>query len=335
MLKIIGDLDLSDGYFDHGIGVGSKLKRGKNPLAFLHRYENDYWIGNFECVCSNVKETGIPFIINPQHLNDFPHCNLYGVANNHVMQYGAKAYEEMLKYFDNNNILYVGSDERRSARFRHQEKEVGIIAFSLRPDNFSDKPLYWHLPEYTHIEAEIDKLIDCDYRIAFIHWGYEFINYPNIEQKKFAHWLVDKGIDLVIGMHPHVIQGYEIYKDRHIFYSLGNGVFNMPWEPTKYGLMLSVDLNGEPQVNWDYIKIEESFPKIVKKVPEKYTMQYLNSRLTINEEDEKYFAKAKKFYLEYRKNNRKDILKNFIKIGPLASWNIISEFISRKVISRK
>ena len=330
MLRIFGDMDLSDGYFDRGIGVGSKLKNGEDPLGLLSRDDNDFWIGNFECVCSNVKETGVPFIINPEHLQHFRHCNLYGVANNHVMQHGDSAYRELLKYLDSENILYAGSDERRSVRFQHHGKNIGLIAFSQRPDNFTSSPLYWHLPELIEIEDEIKKLSPCDYRIAFIHWGYEFINYPNIDQKALAHWLVDKGIDLVVGMHPHVMQGTEIYRGKHIFYSLGNCVFNMPWEPTKYGLTLNVDLEGEPKVDYEYVKINNCFPQKVQNVPEKYSMKYLNFLLTINEENEKYFSKAHLCYLQYRKVNRKDILFNFLKIGPKASFDIIRNFIAPK-----
>lgn len=330
MIKIFGDMELSDGYFDAGIGVGSKLRNGINPFASIVRGKDDFWIGNFECVCSTAKNTGTPFIINPVHLNNFHHCDLYGVANNHVMQHGHDAYQEMLDYLDEHQIPYVGSYNRRSTTFQHQNKQIGIIAFSQRPDNFTDSPLYWHLPEYSEIEEEITKLSDCDYKIAFIHWGYEFINYPNIDQKLLGHWLVDQGIDLVIGMHPHVTQGYEVYKGKHIFYSLGNCIFNMPWEPTKYGLSVSVNLKEEPKVNFEYLQLNGYFPKIVDKVPEKYSMAYLNSLLDINEENEKYFAKAKKCYLEYRKINRKDILRNFLKISPKASLEIIHNFISKR-----
>lgn len=329
MLRIFGDIDLSDGYFDRGIGVGAKLKRGQNPFEAIPRDKDDFWIGNFECVCSNEKETGVPFIINPEHFQDFPHLNLYGVANNHVMQHGDFAYSEMLNYFDSKNILYAGTHNRRSVKFYHQRKKVGLLAFSQRPDNFTDAPLYWHLPEMSDIEGEISKISDCDYKIAFLHWGYEFINYPNVEQKQLAHWMVDKGIDIVVGMHPHVMQGYEIYKGKYIFYSLGNCVFNMPWDPTKYGLTLKIDLSAEPRVEYEYILLESYFPRIVNDVPEKYSVEYLNSLLKINEDNEKYFAKAYKSYLEYRKVNRRDILCNFMKIGPKASCQIIKNFFKK------
>ena len=107
-----------------------------------------------------------------------------------------------------------------------------------RPENFSETPLYWSMPEYSEIEEEIEKLSGCDFRIAYVHWGNEFINYPYVDQKNLAHLMIDKGADIIIGMHPHVLQGFEVYKGKYIFYSLGNFVFNMPWTPTKYAELL-------------------------------------------------------------------------------------------------
>ena len=64
------------------------------------------------------------------------HLDLYGVANNHVMQHGGSAYREMLWYLGDYGVQYVGSLERRSTTFFHEGKKVGIMAFSQRPDIF-------------------------------------------------------------------------------------------------------------------------------------------------------------------------------------------------------
>lgn len=225
MLKIVGDIHLADGFFDIGFGVGSSIKKGVDPFAKLKRSENDFWIGNFESVCSDTSNKkgsyAKQFIISPDDISHIKHLDLYSIANNHVMQHGKKAYCEMLQYFESRSVQYVGSVDRKSTSFIHQGKKIGIIAFSQRPENFSKEPLYWLLPEYEDVNAELSKLSGCDYKIIFVHWGYEFINYPNIDQKAFAHYLIDKGADLIIGTHPHVLHGYEIYKGKHIFYSYG------------------------------------------------------------------------------------------------------------------
>ena len=61
--------------------------------------------------------------------------------------------------------------------------------------------------------------------VAF-HWGDEFQNYPNDEQKRLAHLSIDLGADLVLGFHPHAIQGFELYKGKFIAYSTGNFIMD-------------------------------------------------------------------------------------------------------------
>lgn len=332
MLKIIGDINFCDGYFDLGIGTGTAIANGQDPFIHLDIKLEDFWIGNFECVCARSNDKYEPFVISPNALKHVKHLGLYGISNNHVMQHGKGKYDEMTEYLSSNYINYAGSNERRSTTFRHQNKKVGFLSFSMRPDNFSKNPSYWHLPDLCEIKYEIERLSDCDYRIAFVHWGYEFINYPNIGQKQLAHWLVDSGIDLVAGMHPHVAQGIEVYNGKQIYYSLGNAVFNMPWEPTQYGLMINVDLGQkQPVVSTSYIHIgDDHFPAIVSSVPKEYSLEYLNSLLAINKEDEIYFSKARERYLSYRKANRMWILCNMFKLSSSARSYIISNFIKRR-----
>ncbi len=338
MIRIVGDINFSDGYFDTGFGIGSAIKNGLDPFKNLNRKESDFWIGNFECVCSNISnKKGIynkQFRIVPEYLSHIKHFDLYGVANNHVMQHGDEAYREMLKYFDNKNIKYVGSKNNKSKTFEHQGKKVGIISFSQRPDNFSENPLYWSLPEYKDIVYEVDKINTCDFRIAYIHWGNEFINYPYIDQRQFAHLLVDSGIDLIIGMHPHILQGLEIYKGKHIFYSLGNFVFNMPWEPTKYSIVVNLDLLNEVRITYDYIKIGKDYtPNYTELVPEKYQLKYLNTLINHSLENEFYYNHVFKNMKEYKKSNYLDIIDSILrfKLKPNYMVDILRDFVKRKI----
>ena len=61
--------------------------------------------------------------------------------------------------------------------------------------------------------------------IACCHWGIEGDHYPNDYQQKLAHQIIDWGADVLIGTHPHVLQGVELYKGKLICYSLGNFCF--------------------------------------------------------------------------------------------------------------
>src|SRR5450756_3182357 len=69
-----------------------------------------------------------------------------------------------------------------------------------------------------------------DYVVASFHWGIELATSPGADQRELAHLAVDSGADLVLGHHPHVVQGLELYRNRLIAYSLGNFIFSPPRE---------------------------------------------------------------------------------------------------------
>ena len=64
--------------------------------------------------------------------------------------------------------------------FDHQSSKVSVTSFSLRKDEVHYESLYWNFPELREIEKEYNKL-ESDFKIVYIHWGVEFINYPAIE----------------------------------------------------------------------------------------------------------------------------------------------------------
>lgn len=336
MIFFTGDLNLTDGYFDTGFGVGSRLKQGFNPFQHIERKPEDCWIGNFEGVASEISDkTGnavMQFRVEPQCLSHLKHFNLYGIANNHAMQHGAAAYQRTFDYLTSCGCLCFGSNLQKSQVFEHQDRRVSITGFSQRIDAFFQEPCYWHNPEYKDIEQEIKQLPEDSFKIVFVHWGNEFINRPSSPQKRFAHWLVDIGFDLVIGMHPHVLQGYEQYQGKFVFYSLGNFVFDMPWEPTKYGAIVSVDLLNETIVP-KYVKINDEFaPQIIdeKDVPQEFCFDYLNEQLVKEDNSEEYHAEINRCYKQYRKANHKDIAKKML-AHPSVNSGVIKDFIKRRL----
>ena len=86
------------------------------------------------------------------------HFNIYGVANNHVMQHGAAAYNEMLTNIDKLGSKYVGNLSNKTITIDYKKHKFGLAVFSLRGEAFSEKPLYWLRPEYNEIESELPKI---------------------------------------------------------------------------------------------------------------------------------------------------------------------------------
>lgn len=337
MLKFVGDICFSDKNFDVGFGVGTKISNGFNPFEKLSKHEDDIWIGNFESVVArNTNKTDYRkecFLISPESIANLGFIDYYGIANNHVMEHGETAYREMCSNLQSLSKGVFGSLEQKSVTFEHQNKKVSITGFSLRKEETGNQPLYWVLPEMSEIEAEY-KSLDSDYKIAYIHWGVEFINYPNIDQVRFAHWMIDLGFDLIIGMHPHVMQGYEIYKDKYIFYSLGNFVFNMAWTPSKYTAVINLDLIRN-EISWDYIKIDSNlYPVVVEELdtPEIYRFDNLNRFIQKRLNIEEYIKKQQQGLRNYRKSLHWDFLKNITKYKHSTLLGMVKDFINRRFI---
>ena len=336
MLRFTGDICFTDNYFDIGYGVGSAISNGLNPFKNIEKKEDDIWIGNFECVATDIsihsnyrKDC---FRISPSLLGKMNLVDYYGIANNHVAEHGNEAYEQMCEHLNSFCKGCFGSKQQKTIVFEHQTRKIAITAFSLRKDETKREPLYWAFPELNEIEQEYNS-IEADVKILYLHWGVEFINYPNTEQRKLAHWLIDLGYDLIIGMHPHILQGYEVYKGKHIFYSLGNFVFNMAWYPSKFSAVVSFDVNTG-KVECDYVKIDENYsPYIItaSDVPNNMRFEYLNSLFNDNENPESYINKAKKGLKAYRKRNYLSFIKNIHRNNLNIIVNILFDFIKRRM----
>ena len=339
MIHFTGDICLCDKAFDIGFGAGSKIAQGKiRPFDGLNKDNDDVWIGNFEGVISNVTchedYTRDSFRISAENYDKCGSIiDYWGIANNHVMEHGGEAYQQMEQLLSANSKGVFGSDMQRTICFNHQGKKIATTGFSLRVEEGKHQPQYWHIPELKEIQTECEHYADADYRIAYIHWGVEYVNYPELEQVRLAHWLIDIGYDLIIGMHPHILQGFEIYKGKYIYYSLGNCIFNMDYTPSKYGAIVALDVTtGE--VRSRYIHINSiCCPNYISEseVPESYRFASLNKKLTIERNIEKYISEYHRGLKLYRKSNNRYIIKNLHHYRLGVILQILSSFVKRRL----
>ncbi len=79
-----------------------------------------------------------------------------------------------------------------------------------------------------------------DFIIVSIHWGIEYSEYPEAKDIKLAHAIIRSGADAIIGHHPHIFQGIEIFEGRPIFYSLGNFIFGSINENAKENILVEI-----------------------------------------------------------------------------------------------
>lgn len=187
--------------------------------------------------------------------------DLVSLANNHVYDYGAEAMLDTADLLDEADILYMGGgrnidEAKRPVFFDVNGIKVGFVGASnaekmrytpQAEDDFPGVLLAYDTAEFNEVIKQASQ--ECDYLIAYIHWGDEDTNDYNDLQQKLGREFLESGADIVVGGHPHVLQGMEYVDGKPIVYSLGDFWFN---DETKYtGLLkLSIGRDGLKEMSF-------------------------------------------------------------------------------------
>ena len=209
-----------------------------------HFMESDIVFGNLETAMSNkgepMKDKQYTFRSSPKLASYMKKYNfsVVGIANNHILDYGPLAFTDTLKLLKENGISYAGggySKQEASQGVITEKKgtKIGFIAFtrvSPSVDWYAGAKKPGIIGAYKAHEAEVLEAVkrlegECDILIVSLHWGKEGSVAVRKQEAELAHLLIDTGADVIMGHHPHVVQGMEMYKGKPIFYSLGNFFF--------------------------------------------------------------------------------------------------------------
>ena len=184
--------------------------------------KDDFTLVNLECVLTEstdrVEKTwnlkGKPEYVGIMTGSSVEGCSL---GNNHTLDYGPQSLTDTENVLDQAGIVY-GYNEHVATYTTKSRIVIGIVSANL---------LAQTQERANYIRDGIKKLREegADLVIACCHWGIEGDHYPNDYQKTTAHQIIDWGADAVIGNHPHVLQGVELYEGKMICYSLGNFCF--------------------------------------------------------------------------------------------------------------
>lgn len=205
---------------------------------------DDLTIVNFEGTLSNQGERQdktFAFRGNPEYVNILTSSSVEaaGLANNHSSDYGTVSLNDTAATLTNAGILTFNGMSIATTMIN----DVKIALVGINALNYEGA---------SQMEECIRraKINGAQIVILCIHWGVEKDTEPGSDQYQLAHKAVDAGADLVLGSHPHVIQGVEKYNGRYIIYSLGNFCFGGNTNPADKDTMIvratiSVDENGE------------------------------------------------------------------------------------------
>ncbi len=180
------------------------------------------------------------------------------LANNHALDYGAQALSDTFEALDGAGVAYVGAGAdlaRASQPYFAQaaQKTFGFLAASRVipvPEwniEYQQPGMLCTYDSKLLCEAIKKARQQCDFLTVYVHWGIERDNTPQDYQRQLAREYIDAGADLVVGAHPHVLQGIEYYNGKPIAYSLGNYIFNQEIGMTAL-LKVVVPVEGQPRL---------------------------------------------------------------------------------------
>jgi poly-gamma-glutamate synthesis protein (capsule biosynthesis protein) len=162
------------------------------------------------------------------------------IGNNHIMNFGHDGLVQTRRALTAAGVGYFGDLDSTEAD-RVERRTVGGIPFSFI--NWSD----WTSDniDITGAQVAAEKTAGRIV-VVYAHWGEEYLPATDRE-KRLARTFVDQGAEIVLGSHPHVVQEHEVYHGKHIYYSLGNLIFDQYWnDAVSHGLLVRVwfDIHG-------------------------------------------------------------------------------------------
>jgi poly-gamma-glutamate capsule biosynthesis protein CapA/YwtB (metallophosphatase superfamily) len=206
--------------------------------------------------------------------------NVVSLASDRLMTEGATGLEETLQALEQMGIHSVGAGRNRREASRPEildvkGQRIAYLGYSDSDLNAArDRTAGINADPEGRVAADIRAIRDqVDWVVVNYHWSEDLGTYPTPWQVDLAHLAIDQGADLVVGHHPTVLQGAEIYKGRAIAYSLGNFIFtqsdNTPVSEasvTDYDTaVLKVSLRDR-QMRLEFLPVEvrQAMPKIVE-----------------------------------------------------------------------
>lgn len=228
-----GDVTLTDAYTD---SVGSDRQWAFSAMGEARQV--DVAMVNLEAPFT-TSTTPLPdkqfnFKAEPENVQVLKNggIDLVTLANNHAMDYQTAGLEDTIKILDQAGIHHVGAgrtieEARRPEILDVKGQRIAYLGYYDGDFQAAGEGIAGtNSRQNDRVAADIKAIRNqVDWIVVNYHWGEELAKYPGDYQMDLAHFTIDQGADLVVGHHPHVLQGAEIYKGRPIVYSLGNFIF--------------------------------------------------------------------------------------------------------------
>jgi len=277
-------------------------------------------------------------------------ADIWNICNNHIMDAKDEGIISTLENAASHNALTLGAGrnekEARKPVILNEAGGIGLLGVGYQRacrKALEDKPGCFSWSDLDIIEECIKEIkAECRWCIIVAHAGEEFSALPSPYTRKRYMDYLDMGADIVIAHHPHVPMNYELFKDKAIFYSLGNFIFDTDYQRSQYNtefgvfvkLILSeesfsfepfgikIDREDKRIIGWDLPQIftdvnEEEYNKLIP----------LSSKMFIeNTKKQLRFLKPD----EFKDASEEDFVKNFYE--PLRSGRVPGECLDMQII---
>lgn len=252
-IKTAGILNFGDLMLDRNVKKQIDKNGPDYPFKKLAGEENRFFVGmdavtaNLEGSFANKRRAtskSIAFRFDPALISTLKkyNFNLFNLANNHSSDMSQEGFKEGKENLKKAGINFYGQQYKLNDE-NLLVKQIGNFKFGLIGlDDTINKV------NTLKVKDLIKKARDQGAEIIMvnIHWGDEYKEISNTRQRQLAHALIDMGVDVIVGHHPHVVEEMEIYKNHPIFYSLGNFVFDQYFSvPTQQELGIGLVFKEE------------------------------------------------------------------------------------------
>ena len=264
-LVFVGDLMLAD-------GPGRTIAAGGDPLVLFDRVlrDADFTIGNLECpiattgrVLGNKLST---FRCDPRVLAVLTErFDALAVSNNHSGDYGREAFVETLAHLKVAGIRSFGgganlTEAHAPLWIERKGLRIAVLGYNeFKPRSFEAGANWpgvaWSEDSQVVADIRAARKAGAHIVIPFMHWGWENEVHPGQRQRELARRMINAGANAVVGGHPHVTQGADVYRGRPIIWSLGNFVFDgFSSRESTTGWVLRMQVDRKGVVEWDTLE---------------------------------------------------------------------------------
>lgn len=260
----------------------------KNP-EFIHSDIKDF-LNNSDYVVANIES---PFTVgdiksdrplnhtsNPKAVECLKeiNANIWNLSNNHILDCGEKGMADTIELAKSNNFKTLGAGHNISEALTpiiiNENGGIGIFSVTYKRGEFirakESSPGCILFEDSKRIKSAIKDIKEKNrWCVIIAHGGEEFSSMPLPSIRKRYIEFLDYGADIVVGHHPHVMQNYETIRDKTIFYSLGNFIFDTDYQRiqnySEFGMLIKFHFT-EDSYTWEKLptKIDRNTQSVVK-----------------------------------------------------------------------